>query len=134
MRLDAVCHFWHASEDMPKRTVVWVGSSREDLGAFPEAVRVAFGSALHVAQLGGRHPSAKPLTGYRGAGVLELIDDFAGDAYRAVYTLRFADVISVRHASKKKSRHGIFTPREDARLIEKRLTDAERLHAERNNS
>jgi phage-related protein len=116
---------------MKQREVEWVGSSRDDLRAFPEEVRVAIGHALHVAQLGGHHPSAKPLVGYRGAGVLELVEDFDGDTYRAVYTLRFADVIYVLHAFKKKSRHGIATPREDARLIERRLKDAERMHAER---
>jgi phage-related protein len=85
---------------MRRREVEWVGSSRENLRSFPAEARVAIGHALHVAQMGGHHPSAKPLVGFRGAGVLELVEDYDGDTYRAVYTLRFAELIYVLHSRK----------------------------------
>jgi len=67
------------------------------------------GGALWEAQLGGKAAWAKPLQGFGGSGVLEVVDDFDGDAYRAVYTVRFADVVYVLHAFQKKSTSGIAT-------------------------
>src|SRR3989304_10468079 len=104
--------------------VPWVGSSRDDLRGFPEAVRNRVGGALWEAQLGRKAPYAKPLKGFGGAGVLEVVDDFAGDTYRAVYTVRFAGVVYVLHAFQKKSKRGIGTPRQEMGLIEKRLQRA----------
>jgi phage-related protein len=70
-------------EKKPKR-VEWVGSSRRDLKQFPKGVRLVFGQALFDAQLGEKHPAAKPLKGFGGAGVLEIVEDEAGSTYRAV--------------------------------------------------
>jgi phage-related protein len=110
-------------QSQPK-PVRWVGSSKEDLRSFPEEVRRQVGGALWDAQLGLKAPFAKPLKGFRGAGVLEIVDDFDGDTYRAVYTVRFAGAVYVLHAFQKKSKHGIATPRAELDLIEQRLKRA----------
>lgn len=78
-----------------EKPLIWMGSSRKDLGTMPRAVQREFGFALHLAQTGGRHPGAKMLRGFGSAGVLELVDDFATDTYRAIYTVRFADAVHV---------------------------------------
>ena len=111
------------------RPLFWVGSSRKDLRAFPEPVKDVIGHALFIAQLGRKHEDAKPLSGFGGPGVLEIVEDFAGDTYRAVYTVRFADAIYVLHAFQKKSKRGIKTPQKDLDLIRERLKRAERDHA-----
>jgi phage-related protein len=111
------------------KPLVWVGSSLEDVRAFPEAVKRTVGYALYLAQTGGKHPDAKPLTGFGGAGVLEVAEDFTGDTYRAVYTLRLAGAVYVLHAFQKKARRGIATPRQDLDLIRARLRRAEELDA-----
>jgi phage-related protein len=82
------------------------------------------GYALGLAQLGGKHPKAKPWKG-EGAGVFEIVEDHRGDTYRAVYTVRFADVVYVLHAFQKKSKSGIKTPQEDVKLIAERLKRAQ---------
>ncbi len=84
-----------------------------------------------VAQRGGKHPDAKPLRGFGGAGVLEIVDDFAGDTYRAVYAVKFSDVVYVLHAFQKKSRRGRETARSDIELVKARLQRAQQLYAER---
>jgi phage-related protein len=104
--------------------VRWIGSSRSDVRAFPEPVRLRIGGALWEAQLGRKAAWAKPLKGFGSAGVLEVVDDFDGNAFRAVYTVRFADVIYVLHAFQKKSTRGIATPRREMALIEQRLKRA----------
>jgi phage-related protein len=112
-------------EDEPSpKPVRWVGSSRDDLRAFPEEVRNRVGGALWEAQLGRKAPYAKPLKGFGGAGVLEVVDDFDGDTYRAVYTVRFAGVVYVLHAFQKKAKTGIATPRHEITLITQRLQRA----------
>jgi phage-related protein len=73
-------------------------------------------------------PDAKPLKGFGGAGVLELIEDHKGSTYRAVYTVRFATRIYVLHAFQKKSKRGIATPKREIELIHERLKWAERLY------
>lgn len=113
------------------KPLVWVGSSLEDLKAFPEDVRQSMGYALYLAQVGGKHPEAKPLTGFKGAGVLEVVEDFDGDTYRAVYTVKLKGVVYALHAFQKKSRKGIKTPKQDIDLVKLRLKMAEELHAER---
>jgi phage-related protein len=110
------------------KTVVWVGPSRKELKAFPRPVQRAVGLALYAAQLGETPPDAKPLKGFGGAGVLELLEDHRGDTYRAVYTVRFATKIYVLHAFQKKSKHGIATPQKEIELIRARLKWAERLY------
>lgn len=111
------------------KPLFWVGSSRKDLRELPEPVKDVFGHALFVAQLGGKHEDSKPLSGYGGAGVLEIVEDFAGDTYRAVYTVKFVDAIYVLHVFQKKSKKGIRTPQKDLDLIKERLRRAEQDHA-----
>lgn len=91
----------------------------------PEAVRDTFGYALHLAQEGKKHDQAKPLKGFGGAGVLEVVEDFKGDTYRAVYTVKFGNAVYVLHCFQKKSTHGIETPKPDMDLIRERLKAAE---------
>jgi len=92
-------------------------------------VKDVIGHALFVAQLGGKHEDAKPLRGFGGAGVLEVVEDFAGDTYRAVYTVKFADAVYVLHVFQKKWKKGIKTPQKDLDLIKERLTRAEQDYA-----
>jgi phage-related protein len=106
----------------------FVGSSRDDLSDFPDDVKRCIGLALRTAQKGGKHPDAKPLKGFKGAGVLEIISDFDGNTFRAVYTVRLRGVIYVLHAFQKKSRKGIKTPLNEMEKIKSRLKDAEALH------
>ena len=106
---------------MPNETPLdWIGSAKRDLLAFPEPVIDRMGYALGVAQLGGKHPHAKPWKG-DGGGVFEVVEDFSGDTYRAVYTVRFAEVIYVLHAFQKKSTKGIATAATDVAMIKARL-------------
>ncbi len=98
---------------------------------FPEEVRQVVGYALYLAQCGDKHPSAKPLKGFKGAGVLEIVEDFDGDTYRAVYTLKLAGVIYVLQAFQKKSKKGLATPKQDLDLIESRLKRAKEHYANR---
>jgi len=86
------------------KEVVWLTGTREELKTFPEEVQDDIGYALQVAQEGEKHADAKPLKGFGGAGVLEVVDDFDGDTYRAVYTVKFSDAIYVLHVFQKKSR------------------------------
>ena len=117
-----------APRPVPK-PVVWIASSRKDLKAFPDAVRSDIGHALYLAQLGKRGRNTKPLKGFKGAGVIEIVEDHVGDAYRAVYTVKLADRVYVLHAFQKKSRQGIATPKEAAALVKARLKIAEGVHA-----
>ena len=105
----------------PTKPLRWVASSKKDLMALPEAVQDTFGYALHLAQVGQKHPGAKPLKGFGGAGVVEVVEDFQGDAYRAVYTVRYAEAVYVMHCFQKKSTQGTATPKPDVELIKSRL-------------
>ena len=108
------------------KPTVFVGSSRKDLRGFPAAVRSEIGQSLFEAQLGDHPHNAKPLKGL--GGVLEIRDNFDGDTYRAVYTVRFEGVLYVLHAFQKKSTSGIATPHRHIDLIKQRLRDAETIH------
>ncbi len=108
-----------------QKPVEWIGSSRDDLRKFPQEVRRVMGQSIDDAQHGGEHPAAKALKGFGGRGVLEVVDDFDGDTYRAVYTVKFAGVVYVLHAFQKKSRKGIATPQHEIELIKARLKRAE---------
>jgi phage-related protein len=112
------------------KPVIWVGSSRRDLHDFPELVQDRMGYALYVAQRGGKHGDSKALSGFGGAGVVEIVEDYRGDTFRAVYTLRFAGAVYVLHAFQKKSKTGRETPRRDMELIKQRLREAERIAKE----
>ena len=103
----------------------WIGSSRDDIREFPEEVKDDIGYALREVQKGEKPASAKPLKGFKGAGVLEIIEDFHTDTYRAVYTVKFAEIVYVLHCFQKKSKKGIRTPKQDIELIERRLKVAE---------
>ena len=107
------------------KPVEWIGSSYKDFIALPEAVQNAMGHALYLAQIGRIHISAKPLKGFGGAGVVELVEDDQHGTYRAVYTVKFASAIYVLHAFQKKSKKGIGTPREEIELVRRRLKIAE---------
>ena len=107
------------------RPVEWVGSSYKDFREFPDPVQDAMGFALYQAQIGGMSESAKPLKGFGGAGVVEIVEDHHGDTYRAVYTVKFEWTVYVLHAFQKKSRKGIKTPREEIDLVRRRLKVAE---------
>ena len=107
----------------PKR-LEWIASSRKDLKALPEEVIDVFGYALYLAQTGQKHEQAKPLRGFGSAGVLEVIEDWRGDTYRAVYTVRYAARVFVLHVFQKKSKSGVATPKPDMVLIKERLKAA----------
>jgi phage-related protein len=107
--------------DKPTKPLHWIASSRKDLRGLPLSARRGFGLSLFAVQEGEMPPSAKPLKGFSGAGVLELIEDERGNTYRAVYTVRFSDVVYVLHVFQKKSKHGIATPKHEIDLIHERL-------------
>ena len=115
------------------KPVVWMGSSREDLRDMPQQVRKDIGQALYTAQQGETDPSAKPLRGFGGTCVMEIVERHRTDAYRAVYTAHFADAIYVLHVFQKKSKQGIATPKPDMDLIRRRFAEAERYHKGKQN-
>lgn len=88
------------------------------------------GYALDVAQQGGKHADAKPVGGFGGAGVVEIVDDYDGNTYRAVYTVKFEGVVYVLHVFQKKSKRGIQTPKPEVDLIKSRLKRAQEHYAE----
>ena len=106
------------------KKVIWLGSSRKAMQSCPEAVKDEIGHALRLIQEGKMTPSVKPLKGFHGAGVIEIIDNYQTDTYRAVCTIRFVSIIYVLHVFKKKSKKGIATPKQDINLIQKRLKEA----------
>jgi phage-related protein len=106
-----------------EKPLFWIGSSKEDLLAFPETVKDEIGTALSVAQFRGKHPSAKPWRG-EGPGIFEVVQDHRGDTYRAVYTVRFERAVYVLHAFQKKSPSGVRTAKKDIDLIKRRLNEA----------
>jgi phage-related protein len=106
------------------RPLEWIGGSKKDLMALPDEVVNVFGYALYLAQTGGKHAQAKALQGFGSAGVLEVVEDWRGNTYRAVYTVRFAVRVFVLHVFQKKSKSGIATPKPDLDLIKARLKAA----------
>jgi phage-related protein len=108
----------------------WVGSSKSDLAEFPDQARREVGYALYLAQIGVKAIKAKPLRGFGGAGVLEVVEDSQGDTYRAVYTVKFRGMVFVLHVFQKKSKHGIATPKADIEIIRARLKFAARFYNE----
>ena len=113
-----------------ERPLDWVGTAKRDFLAFPARVKDEMGNAPGLAQFGGRHPAAKPWKDL-GPGVFELVEDHGGDTYRAVYTVRFREVVYVPHAFQKKSPKGVRTARGDVGLIELRLKLAQQDHEAR---
>jgi phage-related protein len=109
------------------KPVIWIRSSRRDFRELPGDVKSHMGYALYVAQQGGKHRDAKPLKGFGGAGVVEIVKDYHGDTFRAVYTVRLAGAVYVLHVFQKKSKKGSETPKIDIKLIEQRLREAEKI-------
>jgi len=107
------------------KPVVWVGGSRRDLRKLPRKVRQMFGYAIYRAQEGQHQPDSKTLKGFGGGSVTEVVEDFDGSTFRAVYTTRFAGVVYVLHVFQKKSKKGARTPQPELELIRKRIQDAE---------
>ncbi|MCK4993994.1 MAG: type II toxin-antitoxin system RelE/ParE family toxin, partial [Candidatus Omnitrophica bacterium] len=107
------------------KKLYWVGSSRGDIQGFPENVKDDIGFALRKVQEGGKPASAKPWKGVSGASVLEIVENYDTDTYRACYTVRFSEVVYVLHCFQKKSNKGIKTPKRDIDLIKRRLKAAE---------
>jgi phage-related protein len=118
------------SQAIGERPLYWVGSAKQDLLAFPEAVKDGIGTALSLAQFGGKHPAAKPWKG-AGSGVLEVVEDHDGNTYRAIYTVRFRRAVYVLHCFQKKSHRGIQTPRPDVELVSTRMKLARQDYEER---
>jgi phage-related protein len=113
----------YISIDMIK-PLKFVGSSKQDLSAFPVSVKQDVGHSLFVAQEGGRAPTVKTLQGFGGGSVVEIVDDHDGDTYRCVYTTKVSDVIVVLYAFQKKSKRASQTPKHDVDLIHTRLRGA----------
>lgn len=114
---------------IPRKPLKWVGSSKKDLDKMPEDVKDLFGFAIDLAQAGQKHSDAKPLKGFKSAGVLEVVENDEGGTYRAVYTVKLTDWVYVLHCFQKKSMKGIETPKADIELIRARLKQAEADHA-----
>ena len=110
------------------KPIAFVGSALDDLRDCPDEVRSDIGFALWDAQCGGKSALAKPLKGFGGAGVLEIVEAFDGEAYRAVYTVRLAGRVYVLHVFQKKSKRGVETPKADLDLIRQRLQRAQEMH------
>ncbi|MBI5437181.1 MAG: type II toxin-antitoxin system RelE/ParE family toxin [Nitrosomonadales bacterium] len=116
-----------------EKPLEWIGGSHRDLMALPTGVRQFFGYALSLAQAGDQHDAAKVLKGFGCAGVLEVVEHDAGGTYRAVYTVKFEEVVFVLHCFQKKSKRGTTTPKEDMDIIRARLKVAEALAKELRN-
>jgi phage-related protein len=115
------------------RPVIWTGSSLRDLRGMPPELRRDIGQAFYTAQQGETDPAAKPLKGFGGTRVMEIVERDRSGTYPAVYTAQFSDAIYVLHVFQKKSKRGIATPKQDIDLIRRRLSEAERDHKERQN-
>lgn len=117
-----------------EKPLEWISSSYKDLMALPVGVRQNVGYALSLAQMGEQADTVTVLTGFGGAGVLEVIENDAGGTYRAVYTVKFAEAVFVLHCFQKKSKNGISTPKPDMDIIRSRLKIAELLAQELQNA
>ena len=112
------------------RQIIYLGSSQKDSQKLPKEVQELFAYALDVAVAGGQHEDVKPLSGFHGRSVVEVVADHRGDTFREIYTVRFEEAIYVLHIFQKKSKKGKATPKEDIEMIKKRLKWAEALHKE----
>jgi phage-related protein len=120
----------NVDHDQPVRPLLWAASSKRDLLDMPPNVRSEFGHGLYEAQIGAFPTIGKPLSGFGGASVVELVMDLRGDTFRAVYTVKFKEVVIVLHAFQKKSKKGKETPKQDKELIHSRLKLAEDMYKE----
>jgi phage-related protein/predicted XRE-type DNA-binding protein len=103
-----------------RRILHWEAASKRDFKSFPVPVQKDFGVALFVVQLGGMPEGIKAWRGL-GPAVYQLSEEFLGDAYRAVFTLRVPECVHLLHAFRKKSATGIATPLHEVQLVEHRL-------------
>src|SRR3990172_8970967 len=108
------------------RDLIFLGDSLKRFRRLPQEVQDDIAFALIRAQEGKRHDSAKPLKGFGGASVLEVIEDHGKETYRAIYTVKFKDAVHVLHAFQKKSRKGIATPQRDIDIVISRLKAIEK--------
>lgn len=106
------------------KPLYWMGSTLKELRDSPESVKDGVGYALELVQRGEKPANAKPLKGFGGASVLEIVEDFDGDTWRAVYTVAIADAVYVLHFFQKKSKRGGATPRKELDLVKRRLKEA----------
>lgn len=113
------------------RAVFWIGSSLKDLKSFPELAQRVVGFALWRAQEGKRHPSAKSLKAFGGANVVEIVENYDGEACRVVYTIQFREAVYVLHAFQKKSKRGRATPKRELEVVVSRIKAAEEHYAQR---
>ena len=116
---------------LPLKPLIWVRASLKDFREFPDSVKDDMGYALYIAQQGGKHIDAKPLKGFGGAGVVEVVGDYRGDTFRTIYTVRLAGAVYVLHAFQKKSKTGRKTPENEIELVKRRLIQAEQIAKER---
>ncbi len=112
---------------MIRKPLYWLGSSLKDIQKMPGEVKDLFGYALDLAQCGERSPYAKPFHLQGETGVIEIVEDYDGDTYRAVYTIKYKDAIYVIHCFQKKSTQGIKTPQHHVDLIKERLAKLRQL-------
>ncbi len=113
------------------RPIIWAPQTLRLLRSFPKHVKREFGRALQFAQAGDKHPSAKPLKGFGGGGILEIVEDYDRGSYRAVYAVRFKEAVYVLHVFQKKSKKRIETTLSDVNLIKERLKWATQNHAKK---
>jgi phage-related protein len=112
------------------RKLSWVGSSQKDFSVFPPEVQKDMLGALRLAQAGGKAVHAKPLMGFAGASVLEIVENDPSGTYRCMYTVKFQTGIYVLHAFQKKSRKRIATPKEHIDMVKRRMKWAAEIDAE----
>jgi len=112
------------------KDLLFVGDSHRALSEFPDPVQRHVGFALYQAQMGNKHPDAKPLKSFKG-GVLEVVSDHRGDTFRTVYTVRLENAVYVLHAFQKKAKQGIATPKSEIELVKQRLRRAIEIDRER---
>jgi len=108
------------------RPLVWMGSAKRDLQAFPTGAQKVLGDQLQLIQFGGMPADAKPFLGV-GSGVLEIALHYATDAFRTVVAVQLESRIYVLHAFQKKSKIGKKTPQQDVDLIKQRYKAAQEL-------
>lgn len=116
---------------MKLKELIWVCSSKKDLIDLSESARQDIGHGLYIAQTGGQCKSAKVLTGFGSAGIIEILATDNAGTYRAVYTVTMPSVIFVLHVFQKKSKHGIATPKQEIELVKSRLKLAQEIYKER---
>ena len=101
---------------MRDKPLLWLGSSRDDIRAFPEDPRRLVGFQLRRVQQG-LEPNDWKAMPTIGPGVREIRIHTALE-HRIVYIARFAEAVYVLHAFEKRSRK---TPRRDLELARQRL-------------